>query len=389
QNGSDHVRLGLGIGHLVSGYGDVCQVIATLAIEHETAIAVADFRTLNLCVDEAIAAAARAHGRDREQLVVQKAAVDLGQLADSLQGALSAAMTANRLLQSGTVGTRASTARVLDRSLQTLCDLVDSSSLVGRNEVRRRSPTGEIGGELATARSLLETARAQTHAAQMANKELEAFSYSVSHDLRAPLRAIDGFSRALLADCSDELPEHGKDYLRRVRAATQRMAELIEDLMRLAKLDHVEFRREPVDLSKIVAGQVGRLREAEPARAVVAIVEDALTATTDPRLIRIVLDNLVTNAWKFSAKVASPVIEFGATEEAGELVYFVRDNGVGFDMTRAGRLFDAFHRLHAGSEFDGHGIGLASARRVVTRHGGRIWADAAVGKGATFHFTLP
>jgi light-regulated signal transduction histidine kinase (bacteriophytochrome) len=254
---------------------------------------------------------------------------------------------------------------------------------------------GMIGVALRVAEShqrahalLLETQR-QASAAQTANKELEAFSYSVSHDLRAPLRAIDGFSQALIEDCTDSLPASGQDHLRRIRAAAQRMAELIDDLLRLSRVSRAEFRRERVDLSNMFIAVIGELRRSDPDRVVDVRVTSSITGLADPRLIRITLENLVGNAWKFTAKTPAPVIELGTREEGGERVYYVRDNGAGFDMKYVDRLFGAFQRLHSDKEFPGTGIGLATVQRIIHRHGGRIWVEAAVGQGACFSFTLP
>ena len=223
---------------------------------------------------------------------------------------------------------------------------------------------------------------------EAANKELEAFSYSVSHDLRAPLRGIDGFSQALLEDYSDKLDEEGKNNLNRVRAASQRMGHLIDDMLNLSRVTRVEFRREQVDLQTVANLVVAELRKAQPGREVEFVVADGLVAEVDARLLRIVLDNLLGNAWKFTVKQAKPRVEFGCTDDDGNRTYFVRDNGCGFDMTFSGKLFGAFQRLHAMSEFPGTGIGLATVQRVIRRHGGRVWAEAAPGKGATFFFTL-
>jgi signal transduction histidine kinase len=238
-------------------------------------------------------------------------------------------------------------------------------------------------------RELLVETQRQAAAAQTANKELEAFSYSVSHDLRAPLRGIDGFSQALLEDYTDALPAKGQDYLRRIRTAAQRMAELIDDLLRLSRVSRGEFRRERVDLSAMVKAIVTELRRTDGERDVEVRAQSDVRAEADPRLIRITLENLLGNAWKFTAGTAAPVIEFGARDDGGERVYFVRDNGAGFDMKYADRLFGAFQRLHTDKEFPGTGIGLATVQRIILRHGGRIWVDAAVAKGAAFHFTLP
>jgi signal transduction histidine kinase len=235
---------------------------------------------------------------------------------------------------------------------------------------------------------LVETQR-HALATEAANKELEAFSYSVSHDLRAPLRGIDGFSQALLEDYADSLPAKGQDYLRRIRAGAQRMAELIDDMLRLSRVTRAEFRRGRVDLSAIATAVVTELERAHKDRAIDARVQPGMIASADPQLIRITLENLLGNAWKFTAKTEKPVIEVGSRDDKGEQVYFVRDNGAGFDMKYASKLFGAFQRLHTDKEFPGTGIGLATVQRIVHRHGGRIWVDAEVGRGAHFQFTLP
>ena len=223
---------------------------------------------------------------------------------------------------------------------------------------------------------------------EAANKELEAFSYSVSHDLRAPLRGIDGFSQALLEDYSDRLDEQGRDYLRRVHAAAQRMAHLIDDMLKLSRISRAELRREEVDLSALARSVVEQLRKAQPERRVEVHIADGLKSQGDPQLLRIALENLLGNAWKFTGKTAEALIEFGATQEGGETVYAVRDNGAGFDMTYVDKLFKAFQRLHDAREFEGTGIGLATVQRVIRRHGGRVWAEGEPGRGATFYFTL-
>lgn len=236
---------------------------------------------------------------------------------------------------------------------------------------------------------LLETQR-QALAAETANKELESFSYSVSHDLRAPLRGIDGFSQALLEDEGDRLSPEGHSYLRRIRAAAQRMAELIDDLLRLSRVSRGDFRKSQIDLSAIATAIVADLRRAQPERTADVVIQEDVTAFADARLIRVALENLLGNAWKFTSKVDRARIEFGTRkDDSGQLVYFVRDNGAGFDMKYAERLFGAFQRLHAEKDFPGTGIGLATVQRILLRHGGHIWVDAAVGQGATFQFTLP
>ena len=221
------------------------------------------------------------------------------------------------------------------------------------------------------------------------NRELEAFSYSVSHDLRAPLRSIDGFSQALLEEYRDRIDDQGRDYLRRVRAAATRMGELIDDLLNLSRVTRREMRRERVDLSVLARSAADQLERSKQYPPVQFVAADGVVATGDPHLLRIALDNLLGNAWKFSSKAASPRVEFGVTTTPrGERAFYVRDNGVGFDMAHAEKLFGAFQRLHAMHEFPGTGIGLATVQRIVTRHGGRVWVDAALGRGATFYVTL-
>ena len=221
------------------------------------------------------------------------------------------------------------------------------------------------------------------------NKELEAFSYSVSHDLRAPLRSIEGFSKAIEEDYTDVLDDAGKSYLRRVRAATHTMAQLIEDLLNLSKVTRTEMERQNVDLSTLATLISGELKKSEPDRNVEFVIAEGISASADPRLLRIVLENLLGNAWKFTAKKERAVIEFGSfANENGKAVFFVRDNGAGFEMEYADKLFGAFQRLHKANEFAGTGIGLATVQRIVSRHGGKIWGKGEPEKGATFYFTL-
>ena len=219
------------------------------------------------------------------------------------------------------------------------------------------------------------------------NKELESFSYSVSHDLRAPLRSIDGFSLALLEDAQDKLGPEEKEHLRRVRAATARMGQLIDDLLGLARTARRELVSENVNLSRLVQEVVSQLQIAEPERHPTVIIAPDLIVEGDRQLLRVMLENLLGNAWKFTSKRADARIEFGVQQDH-QPAYFVRDNGAGFDMRYADKLFGAFQRLHDGSEFPGSGVGLASVQRIVNRHGGRIWAESTVGKGATFYFLL-
>jgi signal transduction histidine kinase len=227
--------------------------------------------------------------------------------------------------------------------------------------------------------------RVAERTAQLAatNHELEAFSYAVSHDLRAPLRAINGFSKILLEDHAAALGE-GRPYLDRIRAATERMASLIDDLLRFAQMATDELDRRRFDLADAARDILDDLRSAEPERCVEVILPAALPAHGDARLVRVVLENLLRNAWKFTARRDAARIEIGT--QAG--TFFVRDNGAGFDPARADKLFTPFHRLHSSADFDGTGIGLATAQRIVHRHGGRIWAEAALDRGATFFFTL-
>jgi light-regulated signal transduction histidine kinase (bacteriophytochrome) len=221
------------------------------------------------------------------------------------------------------------------------------------------------------------------------NKELEAFSYSVSHDLRAPLRSIDGFSQALLEDCLEQLDVTGQDYLRRIRSATQRMGQLIDDLLTLARVTRSDMQRECVDLSQVASRICTHLQQAQPDRPVEFVIEMGLAAHGDVRLLQVVLENLLNNAWKFTSGHPLALIEFGAiASENRTPVYFVRDNGVGFDMTFVNKLFKPFQRLHRMQEFPGNGIGLATVQRIVHRHGGQVWAEAALNQGAAFYFTL-
>jgi two-component system sensor histidine kinase/response regulator len=220
------------------------------------------------------------------------------------------------------------------------------------------------------------------------NRELESFSYAVSHDLRAPLRRIDSFSRALLESQGEHLDETGRKFLSRVREASQHMSQLIDDVLYLSKVTRAELREQEVDLSELAVLLLSRLQEAEPARRVEVKVRPGVVVTGDGQLLRIALQNLLENAWKFSSKEPVARIEFGMVQSSGEPAYFVRDNGAGFDMTYAERLFGPFQRLHSQNEFPGSGIGLATVQRILHRHGGRVWAEGLIGQGATFYFTL-
>jgi len=220
------------------------------------------------------------------------------------------------------------------------------------------------------------------------NKELEAFCYSVSHDLRAPLRGMDGFSQALLEDYGDKFDETGRNYLWRVRKASQTMAMLIDDLLSLSRVTRGEMQKMVVDLSEVARSVAENLQQTAPDRKVAFKIASDLTATGDERLLRAAFENLLGNAWKYTSKKKKATIEVGVTNDNGKTAFFVRDNGAGFDMAYADKLFEPFTRLHSRSEFEGTGIGLATVQRIVHRHGGEVWAEAAVGKGATLYFTL-
>ncbi|KAA0249159.1 MAG: PAS domain S-box protein [Candidatus Jettenia sp.] len=221
------------------------------------------------------------------------------------------------------------------------------------------------------------------------NKELEAFCYSVSHDLRAPLRSINGFCKAMMEDHSDTLDEQGKNYLQRVSAASQRMGQLIDDLLNLSRITRSEIQQKRVNLSILVENILMELREKQPERQIECIITKGLYSHGDSQLLRIALENLLNNAWKFTRKNTYARIEFGSTQQNGKQTYFIRDNGAGFDMAYTNKLFGAFQRLHSAIEFEGTGIGLATVQRVIHRHGGQIWAEGEVNKGAAFYFTLP
>jgi light-regulated signal transduction histidine kinase (bacteriophytochrome) len=221
-----------------------------------------------------------------------------------------------------------------------------------------------------------------------ANKELEAFSYSVSHDLRAPLRAIDGFSRALLEEYSDKLDQQACHYLQRVLTGTQKMSGLIDDVLNLSRVSRTVLRKESISLTDLADGVIKELQNRDPARKVSIEIADGLIAHGDARLMTIVLVNLIGNAWKYSSKLPEAQIRFKQENTGGETIFSIRDNGAGFNMEYADKLFAPFQRLHADSDFEGTGIGLATVQRIISRHGGRIWVEAAVDQGATFYFTL-
>ena len=243
--------------------------------------------------------------------------------------------------------------------------------------------------DLQHAREELEVrVRERTAQLEEANRELESFSYSVSHDLRAPLRAIDGFSQTVLDECAGKMEADTEANLRWVRAAAQRMSRLIDSLLAMSRLSRREMRREHVDLSQIARSVVQDYQKKVPGREVSIMIQDGVAAEGDPDLLRIVLENLLSNAWKFTSKHEQATIEFGMMGRDGRILYFIRDDGAGFDMQYADKLFGAFQRLHSEQEFEGTGIGLAIVQRIIHRHGGKVWAESEMEKGATFYFTI-
>ncbi len=259
--------------------------------------------------------------------------------------------------------------------------------LAKKSELLRRQTQLLVESEQA-ALELAETRAELVRDLEHKNRELEGFSYAVSHDLRAPLRRIDSFSRAVIESQGEKLDEQGRRYLDRVREASQHMSQLIDDVLHLSRVTRADLRDQDVDLSALVTLILARLQESEPDRKVETKVRPGVMVTGDGQLMRIAMQNLLENAWKFTSKQTEPRIEFGLTQASGEPTYFVRDNGAGFDMTYADRLFGPFQRLHHQGEFAGSGIGLATVQRIIHRHGGQIWAEGTVGQGATFQFTL-
>jgi signal transduction histidine kinase len=320
------------------------------------------------------------------------AAIVLGVLVAALFLALGLSRTVERTI-SGPIVELAAVAN----QVSTGSDYSVRAGGAGPDEVGRLVTTfNQMLDQIQTQTRELEHARidlerrvdARTRDLAAANKELEAFSYSVSHDLRAPLRAIDGFSKVLLTSYAQVLDDRGRNYLGRVRAATQRMSELIDDLLGLARVGRKELVRKEVDVTALAARVAAELARRDAERAVRVEIAPGLSAHADPQLLTIVLENLMGNAWKFTGKSAGALIEVGQERNGASGPFYVKDNGAGFDMAYADKLFGAFQRLHLDTDFEGTGIGLVTVQRIVSRHGGRIWAEGAVGQGATFRFTL-
>jgi signal transduction histidine kinase len=297
-------------------------------------------------------------------------------------------VSATRLAEAALVRTR----EVLEARNRELYGATDDVTAIAEQLTRSESALASATRDVDHTAAELdrERQRVEALAARLAsiNRELDAFSYSVSHDLRTPLRSIDGFSRVLLTSYAPLLDERGRDYLQRVRSAAQRMSQLLDDLLKLARTSRASFAPVSVDLTAAAQQIAAELRQLDPQRRVEWNIEPGLTVQGDRTLLRVALENLLANSWKFTSRRETSVIELGARDEEGTRVFFVRDNGAGFDMTYADQLFGVFQRLHTNSEFEGTGVGLATVQRVIHRHGGEVWAESAVDKGATFYFTL-
>lgn len=250
-------------------------------------------------------------------------------------------------------------------------------------QVRAREQILQLNSELE------ERVRQRTAELESANREMESFSYSVSHDLRAPLRHLDGYCSILREEFGGRLDASGVNCLERIGTAVRKMDELVNDMLQLAQVSREGITREPVSLSGLATELLAELQHSQPQRSVAARIADGVEVSGDRGLLRLAMENLLTNAWKYTGKTADAVIEFGMLSKEGQPVYFLRDNGAGFDMAYADRLFGPFQRLHPAEEFEGTGIGLATVQRIIHRHGGRIWAEGEKGRGAAFYFTLP
>ncbi len=278
--------------------------------------------------------------------------------------------------------------RVGVKSKDELGQLANAFNKMTESLKKTTASRDELGREITERKRVEEEVQKANIELAAVNKELEAFAYSVSHDLRAPLRSIDGFSQALMEDYPDKLDEQGKGYLQRVRSATQRMGVLIDDLLSLSRVTRSEMRRETVDLSALAQSIAEELQETQPKRQVNFVITPGLTTSGDPQLVHQIMENLLGNAWKFTGRHPKARIEFGITQVDGKDTFFICDDGVGFDMAYADKLFGVFQRLHSQEEFPGTGVGLATVQRIVHRHGGQVWAEGKVEEGATFYFTL-
>lgn len=291
-----------------------------------------------------------------------------------------------------------STSRRIDHSIQNLLrattefakgNLHYQASIIEPDELGRLTHAfNKMAENLRTSTVSRIHLEAVNRTLEEANKELEAFSYSVSHDLRAPLRAIDGFGQALLEDYGDKLDDTAKKHVARIRAATLRMAKLIDDILKLSRISRAEMHKRAVNLSEIALRIANELRESQPDRQVDFSIQKNITGYADPDLMTIVISNLLGNSWKYTSKHSHARIQVGVTEVGGKKAYYVRDDGAGFDMSYANKLFGPFQRLHGENEFPGTGIGLATVKRIIHRHGGTLWAEGKVERGATFYFTL-
>lgn len=336
-------------------------------------------------------------------LVKKATALDRVEMAAAFQAASQAEAAARRYQIGASVACLGSVlvlSVALSRGLmRSVSELTSGFARFGRGEFQEPIPAlraDELGDLARDAnamavsldRHISERQRIED-ALKSANQELEAFSYSVAHDLRAPLRGINGFSRALVEDYRSVLDAQAQEYLDRIVVATERMGQLIDALLSLSRLTRADLRREPVNLSRLADAVVKQLRASQPERVVDFVNEGEIIVQGDAPLLRALLDNLIGNAWKFTGGRPRSRIAFGVEDSGGTLAYYVRDDGAGFDMAYAKKLFAPFQRLHTEREFAGTGIGLATVQRIVHRHGGRIWADSKVGQGATFRFTLP
>lgn len=279
----------------------------------------------------------------------------------------------------------------IERPIQNLVEAAEvlaNGNLSIRTQISETNELGVLGEAFNSMAGKLEETTVSRNYLDLANQELEAFSYSISHDLRAPLRAIDGFSKALLEDAGDTLNDVCKSHVNRIITAAKKMNELIDAVLNLSRISRSEMTVTKIDLSAMAHEVADELSKAEPERKVNFKIQDNISVNADNALMRVVLDNLIGNAWKYTSKKTQAQIEFGRYDNQGKIVYFVRDNGVGFDMQYAKKLFTPFQRLHSQSDFPGTGVGLASVKRVIHRHGGRVWAEAVPDEGATFFFTF-